>query len=240
MNKKLSFLFVLSQFLLIFFQHSIQAQTQNDTLAPRPIRWVIKLAPLALFDPDNTLQIGAERLLGQRYGLQAEAGYGWNNFSVYASNNPEDYQHREVWRGRVEWRTYIKRHGRMRRPRGTYWAYELLYKQVNNQEVQTIGRECQDGPCAYYQRTTNPVTKYVGAGHIKFGYQSAFDASPAARVLIDFYFGIGIRRRIVERPAQPTDSSYYWYEGGDLLGTNRTGAYTFPGLTTGIKVGYVF
>ena len=71
--------------------------TQAQTLTPNPDQstitkptynepdrnWVVKVAPLSLLDPDNTIQIGVERLLGRQHAVQAEFGYGWQAINLW-------------------------------------------------------------------------------------------------------------------------------------------------------------
>nr|WP_293842424.1 hypothetical protein [uncultured Arsenicibacter sp.] len=209
-----------------------------DSTASGEYRWVIKLAPLAIIDPDNTVQLAAEYLFGQRSSVQAEFGYGWNNFSLY--NNQRDYRFREVWRSRAELRTYWKRRGQYRTPVGAYWAVEAFYKQVNNREKYTIGRECQSGPCAYYQQIDTPITKYISGGNLKLGFQGKFSSNPDDHIIFDVYMGFGLRFRNVQKPDVPTDSDRWFYESRDLFGTYERGKVTLPNMTAGFKIGYGF
>ncbi len=210
----------------------------TDTTAIRRYQWVIKLAPLAIVDPDNTVQFGAEYIYDQRHSVQAELGYGWHNFSLYA--NERDYRFREVWRSRAEWRTYWKRRGQYRTPFGGYWAVEAFYKQVNNRETNTIGRECQGGPCAYYQQLDTPITKYVSGSNLKLGFQNRFGSDPDDRLLIDLYLGFGLRFRNVKRGVIPPDSDQWYYQSRDLFGSYERGRATLPNMTAGFKIGYAF
>lgn len=209
-----------------------------DSTASRRYQWVIKLAPLSIVDPDNTVQPGVEYIFGKRSSVQAEFGYGWHNFSLFTYK--ENYRYREVWRSRAELRTYWKRRGQYRTPLGGYWALEAFYKQINNRENYTIGRECQSGPCAYYQQIDTPVTKYVSGGNLKLGFQNKFGPDPDERLLIDLYFGLGIRVRNVERIQAPPDSYPWTFRNNGLLGTYESGRVTVPNITAGFKIGYAF
>ena len=185
--------------------------TEAQTLTPYPPgithaepmqRWVVKFAPLSLFDPSNTVQFGLERLLGQHQAVQVEFGYGWQGMNLWRSSQSSRYTDTEIWRGRAEWR-YYWRGG----PIGSYMALEGLYKQVNAYEHGTIGVGCTTGPCQYYQRYSLPITKHVWGGHLKFGRQ--FSLMPSNRLLADVYGGLGVRWNTIERASRPDGLSYY-------------------------------
>ena len=201
-------------------------------------RWVVKFAPLSLFDPSNTIQFGVERMVGPRHSLQGELGYGPESMNLWRNAfNGKRYANTEIWRGRVEWR-YYWRGG----PTGSYLALEGLYKQLNASEKGTVGMGCDNGSfgsfgCQYYQLVTNAISKRVWAAHVKFGRQ--FRLSPNSnRWLGDFYGGIGIRGNSLKRGSQPAGFAYY-ESVGDL---NRfsTVDYPFISISYGVKIGYSF
>ena len=195
-------------------------------------RWVVKFAPLSLFDPSNTVQVGIERMLGQRQAIQIEFGYGWQGLNLWRNSQSSRYSDTEIWRGRAEWR-YYWRGG----PIGSYMAVEGLYKRINAFEHGTVGIGCTNGPCQYYQLYTSPISKYVWAGHLKFGRQ--FRLSPNNdRLVGDFYGGIGVRGNTLDRTFQP-DGFYYYQSSGlfDLFSSTR---YAVISVSYGMKIGYSF
>ncbi|GAB3325901.1 hypothetical protein GCM10027299_24620 [Larkinella ripae] len=238
-------------FLVLFFvSGNARAQSlQTDTLRPvldHQPRWVIKVAPLALFDPDNTIQAGAERLLGGRRGrsrhaVQAEFGYGWKGMNLYPDRR-DNYQKFETWRARAEWRRYSGRYRSSRKPHfavppiGRYFAIETFFKQLSILDETTIGRECENGNCAYFERGTFPMYRTVWGMHAKFGRQYVFTMPSDNRFLLDFFVGLGFRNLTPYRfTASAADvfqftSSGFWrarYSG------------VIPSATLGIKLGYV-
>ncbi|WP_128543973.1 hypothetical protein [Larkinella soli] len=172
-----------------------------DTLAPqmpRPPKWVVKPAPLALFDPHNTIQAGAERLLGGRHSVQGEFGYGWQGINLYPDLR-DDYDRFEVWRGRAEWRRYSGRYRSHRKPHfatvplGRYIAVEVFYKQISTLQNTAVGRECVDGTCAFFERGTFPISRTVWGSHFKIGRQFVMTMPGDNRWVLDFYMGLGFR-----------------------------------------------
>ncbi len=209
-------------------------------------RWVVKIAPLFILDPDNTVQFGVERTLGGRSSVQVEGGYGWPGFQYYRPYNygwpgfqyyrPYNYSDREVWRGRAEWRIYSRVNVR---PRGGYFAIEGFYKQVNAIESGTIGRACGGGfNCQYFQQYRSTAQKFVTGGHLKWGVQFRLDDD----WLFDLYLGVGLRSVSVQyfRPEFPDAQTYRSYNGPfNSLGLGGINTSVAPSATLGFKVGYV-
>ncbi|MGA0556715.1 hypothetical protein ACO2Q8_08700 [Larkinella sp. VNQ87] len=215
-----------------------------DTLTPvmhRPPRWVIKFAPLALVDIDNTIQFGAERLFGTRHTVQGEFGYGWRGMNIHEYRR-DDFADFEVWRGRAEWRRYSGRYRGNRKPHfatppiGRYFALEAFFKQLSVTENTSIGRECADGTCAYFERGTFPMYRTVWGLHAKFGRQFVLSMPSDNRFLLDFYVGFGFRRLTPFRFSNSNENVFQFTNTGDWRVRNN-GVY--PSVTLGIKLGYV-
>ncbi|GAB3900676.1 hypothetical protein GCM10028803_23980 [Larkinella knui] len=226
-----------------------------DTLTPvmnHSPRWVVKFAPLALFDVDNTVEFGVERLLGSRrsggrhsggrHSIQAEFGYGWRAINLYP-NRREEYEGFEVWRGRAEWRRYSGRYRSYRRPHfatapiGRYFAVETFFKQVTVLQNTSVGRECVDGTCAFFERGTFPMFRTVWGVHCKVGRQFVLTMPGENRLLLDFYMGLGFRSVTPYRFTNSTNEDVVRPSGIGFW-TNQQGGLR-PSGTLGIKLGYV-
>lgn len=227
----------------------------SDTVRIRslnPARWVVSFNPLALFDPENTVQVGLERLLAGRHSVRGEFGYGPPGLNIWPLrlNN----QDRETWRGRAEWRLYTRRSRLYNRwqphrtviekPLGNYLAVDLYYKQTNANQSGNVGRACDDGSCQYFQRFQSRIVKYVGATHLKIGRQgNLYIPDENGRIIIDVYIGLGLRRRWVENYGLPEPE-----DGGSYTFDNRNGVFddllfdrpVRLSVTTGFQFGYVF
>ena len=207
----------------------------NSTHAQPARPWVVKFAPLSLFDIDNTIQFGLERLVSQHSAVQLELGYGPQGMNLWQSSQNERYSNREIWRGRAEWRYYFEKTDQ---PRGQYVALEGFYKQVNVRESGTAGVGCTTGPCQYYQLFSSPLQKYVWGGHVKYGQQFSLLAND--RLLADFYLGLGFRRRIIDR-FQPNGNTFYYRSAGlTLFDSFSNTPYALISLAYGAKIGYSF
>ncbi|GAA4395857.1 hypothetical protein GCM10023187_03300 [Nibrella viscosa] len=236
--------------LLLSFGVQAQRMQLDTTLRPvmtQPPRWVIKFSPLHLFDPDNTVQFGLERILSPRQSVQGEFGFGLGTFNVWQGSGSGRYTHWEHWRGRAEWRFYTNRYRSNRNvginvrspaPLGNYLAVELFYKQVNAVENYTVGRECTGGPCAFFELRESPVTKYVGGSHFKLGRQFAFGIDNN-RLMMDLYMGLGLRIRSVERPPIAAEDQAFRSGGFLVFDPFYQGASVIPSLTAGLKLGYI-
>jgi len=225
-----------------------------DTLRIRSLErgphWVVSVAPLALFDPENTVLVGVERLLAGRHSLLAEVGYGPRALNIWRPGRFDESGGRETWRGRAEWRIYLGSGSHMKRPphtrvvavrpMGRYVAFDLFYKQVNSFETGTMGRACEDGTCQYYQQFRSPVRKSVWAGHVKLGHQRFLDVSPDSRLLIDVYIGLGLRQRTISHDEEslPDDAGQRWVSSGGF--TNGLDYLFTPNVSTGFRIGYAF
>ena len=213
-----------------------QSTSREPCCIDHPPRWLVKLAPLSIIDPDNTIQFGVERALGGRYSLQIEAGYGWQGIGFWDTSRGGLYSHRETWRGRAEWRIYLVPESTLL---GPYIAIEGLYKRVSALEQTVDGIPCLQTPCVPGITGNAPVSKHVWGSHLKLGYQYA--VSSENRLVIDLYGGLGIRHRQTSRPELPT--GVVLTEPPSLFG--RIPAFPVapaisPSISLGVKVGYAF
>jgi hypothetical protein len=205
-------------------------------------KWAFKWNAPALIDIDATLQIAAERFLGKRWSVQQEIGYGWwnlNSQSNSQNSNPNNNQQPgndyKTWRFRTEGRYYINNYEESNM--GLYVAGEFLYKRVSYPQTQTIGRDCIDGGCNYFQVVDYLYVRRVMAGHFKVGLQSII----GKRFLVDFFAGIGLRYIQVRHEGKPQDDIREYQDYGVGLGSlfNRReiGDYTVPSGTFGLRIG---
>ncbi len=210
---------------------------------------VMKLAPLTLFELQNTFELGAEVRLHDRMSIQGQAGYA-PDWLIWKSSDQSgnQYTNRENWRGRLETRWYVNRRNRAGQlskggyfPLGGYIAVDALYKQLNAQNTLTIGHECTFG-CAYYEKTVEPITRYIGGLGVKFGAQTVIGRSRSAGIpswLLDIYLGFGVRRGWTEQRALEPDERRFSNRGGFLsIDPFQAANQLTPNLLMGIKIGY--
>jgi hypothetical protein len=222
-----------------------------DTIRPLPANRkpvaVLKLAPLTLFELQNTLEIGAEVRMHDRMSVQGQFGYA-PDWLIWQSSLTQ-YTNRENWRGRFEARWYIGHSRRMAQPGppsfplGRYIAIDLLYKQLNTINQQTIGHQCAAGNCAYFEKGSSLLTRYIGGLGIKIGGQSVIGhrrATGAPSWLLDAYLGVGVRKGWTQEPAVEPDAIRFYRGSGFLTFDPFRAPNQFsPNALLGIKVGYV-
>ncbi len=224
------FLFVLN---VAFAQDSLQKK-----------HLILKIAPLTMFDIDNTFEFAAEHRLGKqnRWTLSEQLGYGqgkanlWGNIYTYGP-------FRETLRARLEARRYAKNSPLFT---GRYVAYEVFYKQINDQLTNNIGRECENGPCNYYENLDYSVSKYVFGGNAKIGYQAIIrdENKKNTNFIFDFYVGLGLRRVLIDhRVGAINNNQFGLYRGNGIFSNDGLGygdkKYNIPHLAFGIKLGYI-
>ena len=181
---------------------SITSQAQDSTIQYRPVRAIVKLAPLSLLlDPDATIQGGLEVRTGQRNAVQAEVGFGHKGLSV-TKDEKKNFTDWSIWRVRSEWRHYTGRYRtnlkkginiRSSFPLGNYVAIEGFAKQISGTREVSL-----DSPFSSSKPQTVPqtISRFVTGSHLKWGRQIAIPGESLtnlSRVLLDFYVGVGVR-----------------------------------------------
>ncbi len=203
---------------------------------------VFKLAPLSLFDPDNTFQAGAEYCLSDRWSLQSEFGYGNYRTNLVQQDQYGRYngkENKEVWRTRFEVRHYYTPF--YQNPHNNpYVALEVFYKRVNFLENKTLGRDCDQGNCAYFEDVAYKVFKNVVGSHIKVGFQRIL----FKRFLSDIYFGFGFRLIYINAPglpesAVPQNGRQFLLVNISPISPDEPGSYQSFSMSLGLKLGYL-
>lgn len=219
----------------------------TDKTPPRLSRIILKVAPLTRLDVDATLQGGLEYYGRPTTSVQAEFGYGTPAMQIggigpipWTANTY--VAGKQVWRLRVEGRTYIRIPGihlRGQLPNGgTYVAVEGLYKRVDVAELDTVRSETE------HRFVRAPVSRQVVAVHGKVGLQTRLSPkthSFLGRFLVDLYVGVGVRYiRVIENGPETAmlfqNRALYDRFQNSLYQPGQ--AYWRPGLTLGFKVGF--
>lgn len=223
------------------------ARCQDSTLVyQHPSRFIVKLAPLSLLDPDATIQAGLEYRLGQRTSVQGEVGYGGRTLSLL-DNELKNFAAAEVWRGRAEVRFYSGRYRtnhkkgiaiRSHAPLGNYWAIEGMFKQINVQKAAQPGRIDVNPPIPIEITGPQLIRRYVVGTHVKFGRQLAFydpQRRLFSRTLLDIYWGFGARLITNQGPTPTTDESCGCGVGRSF---RSRGTSIAPSVSLGLKLGF--
>ncbi|MFN3489616.1 MAG: hypothetical protein ACK4YV_10805, partial [Emticicia sp.] len=161
--------------------------------------------------------------------------------NVWKQEDTNYGNNREHFRLKIEARRYKKANLDMA---GFYTAYELFFKQVNDHISRNVGRECESGPCAYFENLDYPVSKYVVGGTAKIGYQHRFknEDKKKTKFVFDFYVGLGLRRIMIDHKidgAATQNNSWFfndaWFGGFGW----KDNAYNIPHGSLGIRFGYL-
>lgn len=225
---------------LVFLSRSIHAQ-DSTVRYDRSATVVLKLAPLSiLFDPDATIQGGAEFRVSNRNSVQVEAGFGRKGFAI-VSDDKKDFTGWSIWRARSEWRHYTNHYRTNKRksirvrsdfPLGNYLALEGFIKHISGTENSSmyIGESM---PTPFEQS----INRFVWGGHAKWGRQIAMPNAPStslSRVILDIYAGVGIRYGSTQ-----TNPRLESCGCGFTPSRFAQGSFISPSVSAGIKIGFV-
>ena len=218
--------------------------SQSPALYERPIprSVVVKLNPLMAVGVDGAAYGGVEVPMGRRGAIQGEVGYG--GFRSLMNYDSDSYTHKENWRGRLQYRWYNREGLATDKP--WYWAVEGTYKQVNAVDNQTLGRDCQNGNCAYFELVNQTVTRYVAGAYGKVGKLVPFTRIDGTyRFSLDLYAGIGINyawtaRQPLDRPlsGQYPNTDYLFSSGGQFSFSDRFGKNNPTSLQLDMQAGF--
>lgn len=193
----------------------------------------LKITPLALFDIDNTIQVGLELPLpNPAWTMQQEAGYGHSAFNLWQGER-EKHPDRETWRFRTQIRYYFLKQNQ----RSSYLAGEYLFKKNSEERFHAVGMDCAEGQfgptCAYFRNQETHLGRFVNAFHLKFGGQFPI----GKRWMMDLYVGLGIRGLRVRYLSAVANELPF--ENIFDIRTNRPGVYEPSGsLSSGFHLGY--
>ncbi len=196
---------------------------------------LLKVTPLALFDVDNTIQVGIELPLpNPAWTVQQEMGYGHSSFNLWYGER-EQHPDRETWRFRSQIRYYFLKQNQ----RSLYLAGEYLFKKNSEERFDAVGMDCTFGQfgrqCAYFQNKNTHLGRFVNAFHFKFGGQFPI----GERWFMDAYVGLGLRGLRVRYLGMDNNQQVDQDPGFFSLRTNRPGIYgPFGSASLGIHLGY--
>lgn len=195
---------------------------------------ILKITPLALFDLDNTVQVGLEvPLRNPAWTIQQELGYGHSAFNLWYGERKQ-YPDRETWRFRSQIRYYFRKNNQ----KSAYIAGEYLFKKNSEEKYESVGMDClsgQFGPCAYFQYRDVHLGRFVNVFHAKWGGQFTI----GERMLMDIYLGAGIRALVVRYLGIPKSQIPDIGRGFFPVRTDRVGRYHPTGsFSMGLHFGW--
>lgn len=197
---------------------------------------ILKITPLALFDLDNTVQLGVEvPLKNPAWSLQQEMGYGHSAFNLWYSER-QRYPDRETWRFRTQIRYYFLKQNR----NSPYMAGEYLLKKNMEGKYRSVGMDCSTTQfggqnCAYFQNRRVHLARFVNAFHLKLGWQFSI----GNRMALDTYVGAGIRALQVKYVGLPPNSFFNGRRDFLTFRNDWPGRYgPTPSLSAGFHIGW--
>jgi hypothetical protein len=164
---------------------AVQAQDSTFSLLPGE-RWLFKIAPLTIIDPEPSFMFGAEYVFAPRWSFQQELGYGY--FALWQNQEGQRLP-KSVIRARSEFRHYFA--VKTNAPTGGYLALDLFYKRTGQP------RTAEQDLGTFFQTVDFRQLKNVGGLHLKLGIQTT------GQVVFDGFMGIGFRFVSVRTPGRP-------------------------------------
>ncbi|MBW8050202.1 MAG: hypothetical protein FVQ77_07665 [Cytophagales bacterium] len=196
----------------------VSGQTSNDKIDKYVI---LKISPLALLEPEGSIQGGIELMLDKNISIQQDLGYVFNS---YGSELGLFYP--EIKQGlisKTELRFYNKNFNKsdlkpsMKRKRN-YIAPQFLYKHIQYR--------------GYDYSYRNNKNKDIYAAHLKFGRQFIYKNN----TVLDIFLGFGFRHKV-----DSWTYTYTSYDSWTKKSTTETRNYrneiTLPGISAGFKIG---
>lgn len=211
-----------------FFFIATGAQAQYDSLEILQVR----LAPLNLADPwTGVIQVGVQKRFTERIAASLDYGLRCRVASRYRNQEREDYRY---YKAKAELKYYLF----LRRYNYTNFSHPYLamqafyfpqhYRKYNDWLV-TPGKD--------YRYEYSDIDRIVSVASLLAGGEVVRD-----QMVLDFYFGGGVRRINIRHHMTGAVESFYsepadW--GGAFL--DRWEGITYrPHLVLGFKVGYSF
>ena len=184
-------------------------------------RLLIKISPMALFEPETILlQGGVEYFFSPKLSIQSEIGINGGILGIQSGRGKnEDFK---LWKSKNELKFYTRNH---------YWGLELFY--VNKDFIRTDDYFLQSNTKTWYNKAHIDF-QVLGTG-LKFGKQKYVSEN----ILLDSFIGVGIRSRY-RKVTMLEVSSNQEIEEEYFLASDRyriSGRDYIPHLTMGIKVG---
>ena len=185
----------------------------------------ISFNPLALVMIDYTLLLGAEIRIKRNLGIVAEAGY------IFASDYMETFSggNNKVsgFIFRPSARFYVNQRNNF------YLQPQIFYKQVTHHQHNWVGMDCDNGVPAYEQLMDYKMRRRVFGINSTAGFLAPL--SRKQNIFLDFYFGLGLRKKssyVVDLPNSCIDNT----NRGGIVGLDDG---TYPSFPLGIKLMFV-
>ena len=199
--------------LFVFFMlMHISARAFNDSIPKFTVKW----APVALLDFDPNVQVHFEYFLTKKTSLEASYGFGNKNLLNWSQNDSMN-------QFRLQFRNYLGTYSTIKRGR-SYWATELMYKNVLQPEVAVKESEP-------YDQDLFRVNVNVGAMHLIFGHQYI---SSYGFPVFDIFVGLGIRAYQNKNIGLQPGYSFQYYTMFNRLAGSGKNASLLLGIALGL------
>jgi len=213
---------------ILWLSGTVYAQERQSAIRKNVI---IKFAPLALFDTDNTFQAGIEiPVRNTKFSIQQDFGYGHASFNIWYKDRdvrPE----KTILKSRTQLRYYFYQKPALQ----MYVAGEYLYKRVIQFDNQWVGMECGSGGCNFFENKDVKLGRLVNAIHAKLGWQFYF----TNRTTIDLFTGFGIRSRNLRILTPDVDQARFKDDFSFFTDNTPNSTLILPSVAVGFHIGII-
>ncbi len=221
--------------ILLLVAHPLWGQTDSSTVVFKKVwnpNFAVKVAPLRIFEPYHTFQVGVAYRLAYQTTLEHEIGYGTSAFNLI---NPSVLSDRDKERNNLRnfrLSTTAKIFLHKMKMKGLYAGLTVGYRN-SSFSVPGGATTCEtstvmgDPTLDYYTTKQDLTCRFL------LGKQCIFEQ----RFLLDYYAGIGFKYLVVDTEE---GSTLACSQSTIEIDHTITGNYFLPALALGFKVGILF
>lgn len=214
--------------LLLLLAINSKSQNKNTKLSifEVPVNsWHFRVTPFTTIDPiEPTITIGAEHRIKDRLAVGADMGY------IMLSTQSFQQKRSFGINFRPSLKYYTSENKRF------YIAAELMYKFVNYNLFDWMGRGCVNEVPAYFELKNFKYQTNVFASHFKIGRVGRLSKS-SNKTSYDLYAGLGLRYKSATMPGSIVTDCYRLNSAFDIFengGVNRI----LPSFRFGLRLMY--
>jgi len=194
-----------------------------DYYQPVPGSWIIKFDLLGPLDMQSRLQVGVEYMVSDQFSITLDAGYHYLMSEKYNSTSAHWL---DGYRVRQGWRLYLP-------AAASFVELEIGMKQTWLQKYESVGFECEENVCNWFEMRNYTVNRTKFLSHLKYGRQMEL----SRRFTLETWFGLGVQVINSEPDFLPEGGETDFGVALDI--DQDDGHQVLPSATFSLKLGYI-